>query len=154
MEAAARTFFSAPHYAVAGASADKAKFGYKVLAWYHMRNLSVTPVTPSRPSIKLSATEYSTVSSVAELPSPSETSLSIITQPHITLNVLQEAKKAGIGSVWMQPGSFDEQGLEYAKREFKAAIGGNEGKGGEGWCILVHGDDARQAAKAQNQGNL
>lgn len=80
--------------------------------------------------------------------------MSIVTQPHITLNVLREAKQAGILSVWLQPGSFDEQGLEYAKKEFKAAVGGDGERGGEGWCVLVDGDAARERAKAKKQENL
>ena len=36
--------------------------------------------------------------------------------------------------------------LEYAKKEFKAAIGGNGGKGSEGWCILVDGEDGMKSA--------
>ncbi|KAL8698102.1 MAG: hypothetical protein Q9201_006756 [Fulgogasparrea decipioides] len=154
MEAAAKTFFTSPRYAVAGASADKSKFGYKLLAWYNARRLPVTPVTPSRPSISVATTDYVAVSSVAQLESPAETSLSIVTQPHITLNILREAKEAGISCVWMQPGSFDQQALEYAKQEFKAAIGGNDGRGGEGWCVLVDGDNAIHRAKSEKEGNL
>ncbi|KAL8691842.1 MAG: hypothetical protein Q9218_003020 [Villophora microphyllina] len=147
MEAAAKTFFSAPRYAVAGASADTAKFGYKLLAWYHARQLPVTPVTPSRPSIRVVGTDYPAVSSVSQLSSPAETSLSIVTQPHITLNVLREAKEAGISSVWLQPGSFDEQGLEYAKKEFKAAVGGQDGGDGEG-CETMLASVAAQPVKS------
>ncbi|KAI4174302.1 MAG: hypothetical protein LQ343_002441 [Gyalolechia ehrenbergii] len=51
----------------------------------------------------MKGTNYSTVASVAELPLPAETSLSIVTQPHITLKVLGEAKEAGISCVWLQP---------------------------------------------------
>ncbi len=141
-----------------------------MLAWYDARHLPVQPVTPSRPSIQVSSNNYPTVSSVGELESPSETSLSIVTQPHITLKVLREAKEAGISCVWMQPGtlnrdiplmeilgtdeqacsgSFDTEGLEYAKQEFKAAVGGNEGRGGEGWCVLVDGDEASGRAKGE-----
>ncbi|KAL8731429.1 MAG: hypothetical protein Q9166_003404 [cf. Caloplaca sp. 2 TL-2023] len=154
MEAAAKTFFTSRFYAVAGASADKSKFGYKVLAWYHSRQLPVQPVTPSRPFIQVASTNYSTIPSVADLSSPVETSLSIVTQPHITLEVLQEAKEAGISCVWMQPGSFDNEGLEYAKKEFKAVVGGNDGRGGEGWCVLVDGDDAKSRAKEDKQEKL
>ncbi|KAL8633465.1 hypothetical protein Q9189_000811 [Teloschistes chrysophthalmus] len=126
----------------------------KVLAWYDARNLSTTPVNPSCTSISVRGTDYPAVSSVLQLSSPTETSLSIVTQPHITLNVLREAKQAGILSVWLQPGSFDEQGLEYAKKEFKAAVGGDGERGGEGWCVLVDGDAARERAKAKKQENL
>ncbi|KAL8953592.1 MAG: hypothetical protein Q9222_000587 [Ikaeria aurantiellina] len=51
-------------------------------------------------------------------------------------------------------GSFDDQGLEYAKKEFKAAIAGNGGNGGEGWCVLVDGDEARYRAKEEKQERL
>ncbi|KAL8788662.1 MAG: hypothetical protein Q9213_001590 [Squamulea squamosa] len=154
MEFAAKSFFGSQFYAVAGASAEKSKFGYKLLAWYHSRHLPVQPVTPSRPSILVSSTEYPTVSLVGELASPGETSLSIVTQPHITLKVLREAKEAGISCVWMQPDSFDEEGLEYAKKEFRAAIGGRNGRAGEGWCILVDGDEALHRAEEDKQEKL
>ncbi|KAL8924127.1 MAG: hypothetical protein Q9172_002836 [Xanthocarpia lactea] len=154
MEVAAKTFFNSRFYAVVGASADKPKFGYKVLAWYHSRHLPVKPVTPYRRSIEVSSNNYSTVSSVGELDSPTETSLSIVTQPHITLKVLHEAKEAGISCVWMQPGSFDNEGLEFAKKEFKAAVGGNDGRAGQGWCVLVDGDIARQKGEADREEKL
>ena len=149
METAAKAFFTSPRFAVAGASQNPQKFGYKVLAWYQSRSLPVQPITPSTPSIKVSSTEYITIASPSELSDPTETSLSIITQPSITLQILREAKQAGVPAVWLQPGSFDEEGLQYAKREFKAGVGGNEGRGGEGWCVLVDGDWAREAAQKE-----
>lgn len=117
-----------------------------VLAWYHARSLNVQPITPSRPSIKLFSTEYPTISSPSALPCPQETSLSIITPPPTTLNILREAKEAGIPAVWLQPGSFDDDALRFAKQEFVAGIGGEGGMGGEGWCVLVDGDEALRSA--------
>lgn len=61
--------------------------------------------------------------------------------------MLLEAKQAGVTAVWLQPGSFDNEILEFAKREFEAAIGGEEGRGGEGWCVLVDGDQFLDAAR-------
>lgn len=141
MEAAAKSFFSSSHFAVAGASQSPRKFGHKVLAWYHGRGLPVQAMTPSRPSISVSSTTYSTISSPSVLPNPADTSISIVTQPSVTLQVLREAKEAGVANVWLQPGSFDDEGLEYARREFKAGVGG------EGWCVLVDGDRLLQAVK-------
>ena len=80
-----------------------------------------------------------------------ETSLSIITQPAVTLQVLREAKEAGIPAVWLQPGSFDDEGLDYAKREFTAAIGGIRGRGSSGWCILVDGEKALYEAQESQE---
>ena len=88
----------------------------------------------------------STVPSVQSLPHPVETSLSIITPPAVTRKILAEAKEAGVKAVWLQPGSFDKEGLEYAVREFEAGVGGDGGRGGEGWCVLVDGESLMSAA--------
>lgn len=48
--------------------------------------------------------------------------------------------------MWLQPGSFSSEGLEYAKDNFKAAIGGDGGSGDEGWCILMDGEDGMRLA--------
>lgn len=165
MESAARLFFTSPRFAVVGASQDTQKYGFKglmcvwiqrnfaeycliaVLAWYHAHSLPVHPINPSRPAITVSSTVYQTLSSPSALPFPTETSLSIITQPSVTLQVLRDAKAAGISAVWLQPGSFDDEGLDYAKKEFAAGVGGDGGRGSSGWCILVDGHSALQEAQ-------
>ena len=155
MEAAAKHFFTSPSFAVAGASQDPAKFGYKLLAWYASRSLPVTPMTPSRPLISISTREFATAPSPLDLNEPEKTSLSIVTPPAATLKVLKDAKEAGVAAVWLQPGSFDEEGMKYAKEAFEGkVVGGMEGKGGEGWCVLVDGDWARKAAAAAAVGKL
>jgi predicted CoA-binding protein len=144
MEPAAQRFFSSPYFAVIGASQDKSKFGYRILAWYHQHSLRVTPVNPTRPSISLPSKTYDTVPSVSSLPHPDQTALSFLTPPPITRRVLEEAKTTGVKAVWLQPGSFEEQDLEYAKKNFESAVGGFEDGtvGGEGWCVLVDGENA------------
>jgi hypothetical protein len=74
--------------------------------------------------------------------------LSIITPPKVTLGVLKEAKAAGVPAVWLQPGTFDDEVMEYARKEFKAVLGGMEGGtvGHEGWCVLVDGEDGLDVA--------
>lgn len=59
------------------------------------------------------------------------------------MKVLAEAQKAGVKSVWLQPGSFDDKILEDAKKVFENVVGGyEEGTvGGEGWCVLVDGEN-------------
>jgi predicted CoA-binding protein len=168
MEAAVKTFFQSPRFAVAGASSDKSKFGYRgacalpsvgifvvlmttraILVWYHIHGLPVTAVNPKNPEIKLPSRSYTAVDSPASLTSPSQTSLSIITPPPVTRKVLEEAKSAGVPAVWLQPGSFDTEGLEYAKANFRAAVGGEGGMGGEGWCVLVDGESGLKAVNRQ-----
>ena len=116
-----------------------------VLAWYHMHGLPVTAINPTSPEIMLPSTAYKTVPSPSALDVPEQTALSVITPPAVTRKLLEEAKGIGISAVWLQPGSFDEAGLEYAKANFKAAVGGQGGGGGEGWCVLVDGESALQA---------
>lgn len=59
---------------------------------------------------------------------------------------MEEAKKIGVQSVWLQPGTYDDDILAYAMREFKAGVGGDGGRGGEGWCVLVDGEKVAKAA--------
>ena len=108
--------------------------------------MDVTPINPKSTSITAQGESYKTVASPSDLPEPSKTSLSIVTPPAATRKILEQAKDAGVLAVWLQPGSFDNAGLEYAKSEFKAAIGGDGGKGSEGWCILVDGEDGMKSA--------
>lgn len=63
-------------------------------------------------------------------------------------------------AVWLQPGTYDEEGLAYARREFPgAAVGGLEEAGGwggdgEGWCVLIDGDEfLARARRSDKTGN-
>jgi predicted CoA-binding protein len=110
-----------------------------------MHSLPVTPINPATPTINLSSNQnasYTTVPSVSDLSDPSSTALSFLTPPSVTSKVLAEAQKTGVKSVWLQPGSFDEKVLEDAKTRFENVVGGYEGTvGGEGWCVLVDGEN-------------
>lgn len=132
-----------------------------VFTWYTHHSLPVTPINPSsssitaRPPTASSPSElqtYTTLPSVSALPAPSTTSASIITPPAVTKKVLQEAKEAGIAAVWLQPGSFDKEGLEFALKEWEGrAVGGEGGRGGEGWCVLVDGERAMKGAEKERK---
>ncbi|KAF1980135.1 NAD(P)-binding protein [Bimuria novae-zelandiae CBS 107.79] len=146
MEAALRTFFSSPRFAVAGASSDPSKYGHKVFAWYLQHSLPVTPLNPRSSTIDVLSRSYTTTALPSQLQDPSSYSMSVITPPAVTSKLLREAKEAGVAAVWLQPGSFDDEVLEYARKEFKAAIGGEGGNGGEGWCVLVDGEEGLRVA--------
>lgn len=102
-------------------------------------------------------------------------SLSIVTPPAATLTILNDAASAGIRRVWFQPGTFNQQCLDYVasssssqdnKPTFEVAIvpgynrnmavatseetsGGLHSRGGEGWCVLMDGDTGRELAKRE-----
>ncbi|KAL2691597.1 hypothetical protein Neosp_001986 [[Neocosmospora] mangrovei] len=122
-EATVRKFFASSAFAVVGASSNPAKFGHR-------------------------EKDHPTVPNITALPNPKQTSISVITPPSATLKVLQEAKELGIPSVWLQPGSFDDDVLKFANEQggFDAVVAGDGGRGHEGWCILVDGERGLKAA--------
>ncbi|PYI13364.1 hypothetical protein BO99DRAFT_347574 [Aspergillus violaceofuscus CBS 115571] len=130
---AVKVFFSSPRFAVAGASNDPAKFGHRILAWYYHHSLPVTPLNPRAASIQLHSTSLPTVASVRDLPAPTETSLSVVTPPAVTLALLREAYAVGIPAVFLQPGTYDQAVLDYLEGHFAAAVVGAGGRGSEGW---------------------
>ncbi|KAF2973558.1 hypothetical protein GQX73_g116 [Xylaria multiplex] len=150
-EASVRAFFSSPQFAVVGASSNPAKFGHKVLVWYQAHKLPVTPINPASATITTSYGEHVAVKSVSELPEPKQTSLSVITPPPVTLEVLKEAKRVGIPAVWLQPGTFDDEVIKFAYAKDADGFGGEviSGEGGvgsEGWCVLVDGEKGLRSA--------
>ncbi|KAI0900206.1 NAD(P)-binding protein [Annulohypoxylon nitens] len=149
-----KTFFNSPQFAVVGASTNPAKFGHKVFTWYHAHSLPVTPINPASPSIETPFGVHPTVKSLSDLPDPEHTSLSVITPAPVTLNVLKEAKKLGVPAVWLQPGTWDESVIAFARGEDAedaegyqgAVVAGDGGNGHGGWCVLVDGERGLRAA--------
>ena len=120
----------------------------KVFAWYLQHSLPVTPINPRSPSVSILNANYATVSSPTALTDPSGASysLSVITPPAVTKVLLKDAKDAGVPAVWLQPGSFDKEVLEYAQENFQAAIAGDGEGGSEHWCVLVDGEEGLKVA--------
>ncbi|KUI55925.1 hypothetical protein VP1G_03244 [Cytospora mali] len=164
-EASMRTFFSSKHFAVVGASSNTAKFGHKIFAWYLHHQIPATPINPLAPFIAVPSlpdpqgkpTEVPTVKALSALPDPRQTSVSIITPPAATLKVLEEAKSLGIPAVWLQPGTYDDEVLKFARdgegegadadlqadgKGFRAVVAGFGGgtRAHDGWCVLVDGE--------------
>ncbi|ROW16760.1 hypothetical protein VPNG_01603 [Cytospora leucostoma] len=163
-EASARAFFSSKHFAVVGASSNTAKFGHKIFAWYLHHNIPAAPINPTAPFVAVPSlpdaegrpTEVPTVKSLSALPDPRETSVSVITPPAATLKVLEEARSLGIPAVWLQPGTYDDEVLAFAregegeepgdlpggKKGFRAVVAGFGGgtRAHDGWCVLVDGE--------------
>ncbi|KAF5351918.1 hypothetical protein D9756_007648 [Leucocoprinus leucothites] len=149
-----KKFLSSPNFAVVGASKDQSKFGTKVsaslpplhlplthncvqiLKWYQARNLDITPVHPKETELE----GVATVSNLAGLPSPASTSVSIVTPPKVTLNILKEAKELKVPALWLQPGAEDETVADFIKEN---GLAGQVIYGGP--CLLVEGDGIRKS---------
>ena len=56
--------------------------------------------------------------------------------------------------MWLQPGSFDREALDYAVKEFEAGVGGEGGGGDEGWCVLVDGEGMLAKAEEMRGENV
>jgi len=118
-------FLKASSFAVAGASRDQSKYGNKVFRAIVASGRTVFPLNPKAPEVE-GATAYA---SIADLPMVPE-SLSIVTPPHVTREVLQQAIAAGVKNIWMQPGAEDAKGSRAARDAGLNVID-------DGSCILV-----------------
>ncbi|PIA14196.1 CoA-binding protein [Coemansia reversa NRRL 1564] len=144
MVASNGSFFASKAFAVVGASADKAKYGNKVLCWYLNKRLPVTPINPTAHSIE----GLPCAKSLAELCSNSTDvsaemsgiSVSVITPPHVSEQILRQAATLGIRHVWFQPGSEPES-LNALATELGVTVTGG------GPCILVHSQSLLDQAR-------
>ena len=118
-------FLKAAAFGVVGASADRGKFGNRVLRCYQMHGLKAVPVNPREEEIE----GIPCVASVAHLPDD-VTSISIITPPLMTERVVEEAAAKGIRNIWMQPGAESPQAVAFCREKGINVIA-------DGSCILV-----------------
>jgi predicted CoA-binding protein len=118
-------FLAAPSYAVVGASDKTHKYGHKVYRNYLAHQKKVYPVNPKVETVMGNPA----FPDLLALPEKVE-SVSIITPPAVTEKVVDDAIKAGVKNIWMQPGA--ESAVAVKKAE---AAGINVIHGGP--CILV-----------------
>ncbi|KAJ7605622.1 NAD-P-binding protein [Mycena polygramma] len=102
-------FLSAPSFAVVGASDDDTRFGTIVFKTMLDKGLDVVPINPFVPESQ----GVPCLRTLAEIVDPSRTSISVVTQPSVTLQILQQASALGIFAVWLQPGAEDEAVLQF-----------------------------------------
>jgi uncharacterized protein len=89
-ESPASKFLAAQCFAVAGASRNRSKYGNKVFQALVASGRKGYPLNPSAPEIEGQAA----YGSIADLPEVPE-SLSIVTPPQVTREVIQQAIAAG-----------------------------------------------------------
>lgn len=118
-------FLTAGIFAVAGASRDRSKYGNRVFRTIVATGRKVYPLNPTANEVE----GHPAYATIADLPIVPE-SLSIVTPPHITRLVIQQAIAAGVKNLWMQPGAEDEQACQAARNANLNVID-------DGSCILV-----------------
>ena len=118
-------FLSAKRFAVAGASRDREKYGNKIFRALLASGRDVVPINPCAQSIE-GVESYPTIGRIQDTPA----SLSIVTPPHITRQIVREAILSGVKNIWMQPGAEEEFASAEARQAGLNVID-------DGSCILV-----------------
>ncbi|MHB8900603.1 MAG: CoA-binding protein [Thermoguttaceae bacterium] len=118
-------FLAGRAFAVVGASADRSKYGNKVLRAYRQSARVVYPVNPRAGEVE-GLTCYP---DLASLPEPVH-GVSIVTPPAVTERIVEDAHAAGIRHVWMQPGAESDRAVARAEQLGLEVIAG-------GPCVLV-----------------
>jgi len=120
-----QAFFEGAPHAVVGASRDQSKPGNRVLRAFLQNGLAVFPVNPN-------TDEVEGLRSYPDLASLPETvhGVCVITPPHVTGSIIEQAGRLGVKNIWLQPGSENEQNVHRAVLSGMNVIFG-------GPCILI-----------------
>lgn len=118
-------FLNGSPHAVVGASRNPLKIGYRVLQCYLQAGRMVYPVNPNANKID-GLNVYSELLSLPETPH----GISVITPPHISEAIVEQASAIGVKNIWFQPGAESELAISRAEELEMNVIAG-------GPCILV-----------------
>jgi predicted CoA-binding protein len=118
-------FFASKVFGVVGASANRDKFGNKVLRVYLQHGKKVIPINPREKEIE----GIPCVAGIQDLPSEVK-SISVITPPAVTEQVVDMAIAKGVENIWMQPGAESSVAVDKCRKNNINVIA-------DGSCILV-----------------
>lgn len=97
-------------WVVAGVTANKDRFGYKIWKTLKEFDYETYGVNPNYDEIEGEKVYHS----VKDLPKKVDV-LDMVVPPNIAIKTLEEAKEAEIEYVWFQPGTYNQEVLEKAK---------------------------------------
>lgn len=97
-------------WALVGATANKEKFGYKILQVMRREGLTVYAVNPGVQQID----GEPCYPSLQEVPATVE-AVDLVVPPQAGLRVLEDCRRLGIGRVWLQPGADAPEVVARAK---------------------------------------
>lgn len=98
--------------AVVGATDNPGKYGSVIYRDLKRKGFDVYAVNPNRPTVD-GDPAYPNLASLPATP----TVVNFVVPPHQTLAVLEEAKRLGIDTVWVQPGAESPAVLRYLQEE-------------------------------------
>lgn len=118
-------FLAAGAFGVVGASSNRQKFGNRVLRCYLQQGKKATPVHPNEIEIE----GIACVKSIEDLPSEVK-SISMITPPAVTEQLVPRAIAHGVENIWMQPGAESATAVALCREKGVNVIA-------DGSCLLV-----------------
>lgn len=118
-------FLASPAFGVVGASSNRDKYGNKVLRCYLQKGHRAVPVHPTETQVE----GVPSVASVTQLPDE-VASISVITPPAVTEQVVEQASARGIRNIWMQPGAESPAAVKFCRDRGLNVIA-------DGSCLLV-----------------
>ena len=118
-------FLASPAFGVVGASTNRQKYGNKVLRCYLQNGRNAIPVNPNEPEVE----GITCAATINALP-PGVESISMITPPAVTVNIVPLALEKGIKNIWMQPGAEHPDAVALCREKGINIIA-------DGSCLLV-----------------
>lgn len=118
-------FLASPAFGVIGASTNRDKYGNKVLRCYLQNGRTAVPVNPKQREIE----GIACVATINDLPAEVK-SISMITPPAITAQLVPLAIAKGIESIWIQPGAEHPEAVALCRERGINVIA-------DGSCVLV-----------------
>ena len=115
-----RPFFKLSAYAVVGASADKKKFGNKVLRCYLQHGFTASPINKNINEIEGLQCQSTLTQWYNDLITKNKNAsagVSIVTPPGVTKIILEEGFSLGIKHFYLQPGTYDDITLEFIESQ-------------------------------------
>lgn len=98
-------------YAIVGATDDQEKYGYKVLKDLKEAGYKVIPINPNKEKIL----DLKVCKSILEVGCKIDVVIFVV-PPIVARDVLKQVKKKKINKVWMQPGSENEENINYCQK--------------------------------------
>ena len=122
-------FLNGSPFAVAGASADRSKYGNKVFRCFLQHHRAAYPINPSAADVE-GHRAFATLADIQAFTNAPIHAVSIITPPPVTERLIESMGTLGIKHVWMQPGAESPKAIARATE-----LGINVIAGGP--CLLV-----------------
>ena len=118
-------FLASPAFGVIGASTNRSKYGNKVLRCYLQNGKTAVPVNSKESEIE----GVTCVATIDGLPADVR-SISMITPPAVTAQLVPLAIAKGIENIWMQPGAEHPDAVALCREQGVNVIA-------DGSCVLV-----------------